>query len=118
MPQNTHPALIGNQNIYLASGVSKIASIFPWHIQIVLKNVFKVQFTSKKFPAIFSSILQYFTVFSRKQSEAYLHLMQKICASKLRHNFSKWRGTKLKVKGRVWGRFGTAACRPITPLPQ
>jgi len=25
--------------------------------------------------------------------------------------------TLLKVKGRVWGLFGTAACRPIVPLP-
>jgi len=24
---------------------------------------------------------------------------------------------KLKVKGRVWGFFGPAACRPIVPLP-
>ena len=24
---------------------------------------------------------------------------------------------KIKVKGRVWGFFGTAACRPIVPLP-
>jgi hypothetical protein len=23
-----------------------------------------------------------------------------------------------KFKGRVWGLFGTAACRPIVPLPQ
>jgi len=23
----------------------------------------------------------------------------------------------LKVKDRVWGLFGTAACRPIVPLP-
>jgi hypothetical protein len=26
-------------------------------------------------------------------------------------------GDKLKVKGCVWGLFGTAACRPIVPLP-
>ena len=24
---------------------------------------------------------------------------------------------KVKVKGHVWGHFGTAACRPIVPLP-
>ena len=26
--------------------------------------------------------------------------------------------SSLEVKGRVWGLFGTAACRPIVPLPQ
>ena len=25
---------------------------------------------------------------------------------------------KVTIKGRVWGLFGTAACRPIVPLPQ
>jgi hypothetical protein len=28
-----------------------------------------------------------------------------------------WHNTVKKVKGRVWGLFGTVACRPIVPLP-
>ena len=54
MPQNTDPPLIGNQNIYLDRGVSKIASYFcVTHIE--LTYLFKSNSPLKNFQHSFQA---------------------------------------------------------------
>jgi len=57
----------------------------------------------------------YFLIWFQKTDIAHPYTRNKTHVSKLSSTGSPYQ--KLKVKGCVWGFFGTAACRPIVPLP-